>query len=248
MASHPFRRILLKLSGEVLKGKTPHGFDGAAMETLALQVRDVHALGLQVGLVVGAGNIFRGMPASQGAGGMNRNVADHMGMLATVMNALALRDSLGHVDVPCEVFTPYEMPGIGRAFGHEEAERALQAGRVVVFGGGTGHPFFTTDTTAALRGCEVGADVLLKGTKVNGVYTDDPKSVPTARRYRRLSYRDALRDRLRVMDATAFSLCMENDLPIVVFNVLARGCLLDVAQGRLDAATWVGAVETELAD
>lgn len=241
-----YRRLLLKLSGETLKGKAPDGVDPEAAHQVARQIQAVVDLGVQTALVIGGGNIFRGLPASR-RGGLDRATADTMGMLATVMNAVAMEAALEANGQPARVMTAIPMPGIGEAFDRRRALRHLQQGRVVLFAGGTGHPFFTTDTTAALRACEIGADAIFKATKVNGIFTADPVTHPDAKRYANLSTADAVRLRLGVMDATAFSLCMENDMPIVVFNFFKAGSLLRVVRGDLRAATTVGPKPTRLA-
>ena len=247
MGSTPvYRRILLKLSGEVLKGDAA-GVDPAAVLTAARQVADLAATGVQVALVIGGGNFFRGLPASR-QGGISRATADQMGMLATVMNGLAMRDGLEACGVRARVQSAIPMAGVAEPFDRQRAIRCLEKGMIVLFAGGTGHAFFTTDTTAALRACEIEAEAILKATKVDGVYTADPKRDPAARRYRQLSYRDALEQRLEVMDATAFSLCRENRIPIVVFNYFGSGNLCRVAAGDTAAATVVGDLPTLLAD
>ncbi len=239
MANAAYRRVLLKLSGELLGGSGGQGLDAAAAGQVAERVREAVGLGVQVGLVVGAGNLFRGLGASRT--GMDRCAADAIGMLATVMNALALREAFAGLGVAADVQSAIPAPGIVEPFDHRRAVSLLEAGRVVLFAGGTGHPFFTTDTTAALRACQVGADVLLKGTKVDGVYDADPRTNPAARRYERVSYAEALARRLGVMDATAFSLCAENRLPILVFRFGVPGELARLMQGDFRSATLVSA-------
>ena len=241
-----FGRILLKLSGELLRGAAGSSLDPAAISLVAEQVKDAADHGVQVALVIGAGNLFRGLPASRG--GMNRCSADNIGMLATVMNALAMRDALEAVGLPTEIQSAIPMSGIANPFDVRQALKFLDGGRVVIFAGGTGHPFFSTDTTAALRACQVGASAVLKATKVDGVYTADPKTDPTAVRYRRISYGDALNQRLNVMDSTAFSLCMDNNMPILVFNFSQPSILRNVVQGDLTCATLVDHGPTELDD
>ena len=210
-------RILLKISGEALLGDRPYGVDPAFCAFVASQVAAAHRTGVQVGLVVGGGNIFRGLAAA--ARGMDRATGDYMGMLATVMNGLALQDALERAGIPTRVMTAIAMNEIAEPYIRRRAIRHLEKGRVTIFVAGTGNPYFTTDTAAALRAVEIGATVLLKATKVDGVYDADPMTHPDARRYTELSYSDVLADRLAVLDATAVSLCMENDLPIIVFDL-----------------------------
>lgn len=212
-----YRRILLKLSGEALLGDRPYGVDPAFCTFIARQVATVHALGVQVGIVVGGGNIFRGMAAA--ARGMDRATGDYIGMLATVMNGLALQDALEKEGIPTRVMTAIAMNEVAEPYIRRRAMRHLEKGRVVILAAGTGNPYFTTDTAAALRAIEIGAQVLLKGTKVDGVYTADPKLEPDAERHEEVTYTQVLTERLNVLDSTAVSLCMENDLPIVVFDM-----------------------------
>jgi uridylate kinase len=212
-----YRRILLKLSGEALLGARQYGVDPEFCAFIAGQVAKVHGLGVEVGIVVGGGNIFRGLAAA--AKGMDRATGDYIGMLATVMNGLALQDALERAGVPTRVMTAIQMNEVAEPYIRRRAIRHLEKGRVVIFVAGTGNPYFTTDTAAALRAVEIGASVLLKATKVDGVYDADPVLEPTARRYVELGYADLLRDQLKVLDATAVSLCMENELPIVVFDL-----------------------------
>ena len=225
-----YRRILLKLSGEALLGDRAYGVDPAFCAFIASQVAHVHATGVQVGIVVGGGNIFRGMAAA--AKGMDRATGDYIGMLATVMNGLALQDAIERAGIPNRVMSAIAMNEIAEPYIRRRAVRHMEKGRVAIFVAGTGNPYFTTDTAAALRAVEIGADVLLKATKVDGVYDADPVAVPTARRYERLAYADLLRDQLRVMDAAAVSLCMENDLPIVVFDLNKPDNVVRVALGE----------------
>ncbi len=225
-----FGRILLKLSGEALLGERQYGVDPAFCAFIARQVAEVHAAGVEVGIVVGGGNIFRGMAAA--ARGMDRATGDYIGMLATVMNGLALQDAIERAGLPVRVMSAIAMNEVAEPYIRRRAVRHLEKGRVVVFVAGTGNPYFTTDTAAALRAVEIGAHVLLKATKVDGVYDADPVEVPTARRFDRLEYADLLRDQLRVMDAAAVSLCMENDLPIVVFDLNRPDNIARVAQGE----------------
>jgi len=225
-----YARILLKLSGEALLGNRTYGVDPEFCAFIARQVGAVHASGAEVGIVVGGGNIFRGLAAS--ARGMDRATGDYIGMLATVMNGLALQDAIERAGIPVRVMTAIAMNEIAEPYIRRRAIRHLEKGRVVIFVAGTGNPYFTTDTAAALRAVEIGASVLLKATKVDGVYDADPMTVPTASRYERLEYADLLRDQLRVMDAAAVSLCMENDLPIVVFDLNQPDNIARVARGE----------------
>jgi uridylate kinase len=225
-----YARVLLKLSGEALLGNRTYGVDPEFCAFIARQVGAVHASGVEVGIVVGGGNIFRGLAAS--ARGMDRATGDYIGMLATVMNGLALQDAIERAGIPVRVMTAIAMNEIAEPYIRRRAIRHLEKGRVVIFVAGTGNPYFTTDTAAALRAVEIGASVLLKATKVDGVYDADPMTVPTASRYERLEYADLLRDQLRVMDAAAVSLCMENDLPIVVFDLNQPDNIARVARGE----------------
>ncbi len=225
-----YRRILLKLSGEALLGDRQYGVDPAFCAFIAGQVAAVHRLGVQVGIVVGGGNIFRGLAAS--ATGMDRATGDYIGMLATVMNGLALQDALERAGVQTRVMTAIAMHEVAEPYIRRRAVRHLEKGRVTLFVAGTGNPYFTTDTAAALRAVEINAEVLLKATRVDGVYEADPLKDPTARRYSRLEYADLLRDQLKVLDATAVSLCMENDLPIVVFDLNQPDNIRRVALGE----------------
>jgi len=225
-----YRRILLKLSGEALLGDRQYGVDPAFCAFIAKQVGEVHRLGVQVGIVVGGGNIFRGMAAA--AKGMDRATGDYIGMLATVMNGLALQDALERANVPTRVMSAIAMNEVAEPYIRRRAIRHLEKGRVAIFVAGTGNPYFTTDTAAALRAVEINAEVLLKATKVDGVYDRDPLTNPGARRYAQLQYADLLRDQLKVMDAAAVSLCMENDLPIVVFDLNQPDNITKVAAGE----------------
>jgi uridylate kinase len=225
-----YRRVLLKLSGEALLGSRQYGVDPEFCRTIAEQVARVKELGVQIGIVVGGGNIFRGLAAS--ARGMDRATGDYIGMLATVMNGLALQDALEKVGVPTRVMTAIAMHEVAEPYIRRRAVRHLEKGRVIIFVAGTGNPYFTTDSAAALRAVEIGAEVLLKATKVDGVYDSDPLTNPGAQRYARLGYSDLLRDQLKVMDAAAVSLCMENDLPIVVFDLNEPDNIVRVARGE----------------
>ena len=222
MTSSPaYRRILLKLSGEALMGDQPFGIDAAVTEQIARELVDVQALGVQTAVVIGGGNIFRGLAAS--SGGLDRATADYMGMLGTVINALALSDAIERQGAETRVLTAIEMRQIAEPFIRRRALRHLEKGRVVVFAAGTGNPYFTTDTAAALRAMEIRAEVILKATKVDGIFTADPHSEPDAVRLDSVSHLQVLERQLKVMDATAISLCMDNQLPIVVFNLRTPG-------------------------
>ncbi|MGI3778669.1 MAG: UMP kinase [Janthinobacterium lividum] len=226
----PYKRVLLKVSGEALMGRRDYGLDVDMVRRVAADVADVVAAGVQVCLVIGGGNIFRGVSAA--AGGMDRAQADSMGMLATVMNALAVQNALERCAVPTRVQSAITMPNICEPYIRRRAERHMEKGRVVVFAAGTGNPFFTTDTAAALRAAEMQCDVLLKGTQVDGVYSADPRRDPTAERFEELTYHDVLARDLKVMDAAAISLARENGLPIVVFNIHAPGAFAQVVRGE----------------
>jgi uridylate kinase len=225
-----YRRILLKLSGEALMGERQYGVDPSVCAFIARQVAEIHGLGVEVGIVVGGGNIFRGLAAS--ARGMDRATGDYIGMLATVMNGLALQDALERAGVATRVMTAIAMNEVAEPYIRRRAIRHLEKGRVALFVAGTGNPYFTTDTAAALRAIEINAEVLLKATKVDGVYDKDPMAHDDARRYAHLDYGDLLRDQLKVLDATAVSLCMENDLPIVVFDLNRPDNITRVAAGE----------------
>ena len=225
-----YRRILLKLSGEALLGDRQYGVDPAFCAFIAKQVGEVHRQGVQVGIVVGGGNIFRGMAAA--ARGMDRATGDYIGMLATVMNGLALQDALERAGIPTRVMSAIAMNEIAEPYIRRRAVRHLEKGRVAIFVAGTGNPYFTTDTAAALRAVEIGAEVLMKATKVDGVYDADPMTHPEAQRFETLAYTDLLRDQLKVMDAAAVALCMENDLPIVVFDLNQPDNIARVAMGE----------------
>ena len=221
MTSPAYRRVLLKLSGEALVGEQSFGIDPAIADQLASEIADVRAIGIEIAVVIGGGNIFRGLAAS--ARGLDRATADYMGMLATVMNALALSDALERHGAATRVVTAIEMREVAEPYVRRRAVRHLEKGRVVVFAAGTGNPYFTTDTAAALRAMEIRADVILKGTKVDGVFTSDPMTDPTATRLDRLSHLQVIEQGLKVMDTTAISLCMDNGMPIVVFNLRNPG-------------------------
>jgi uridylate kinase len=235
-ASDPsYRRILLKLSGEALMGEQAYGIDPAVAARVAEDILEIQSLGVETAIVIGGGNIFRGLAAS--ARGMDRSTADYMGMLATVINALALQDALEQHGVPTRVLTAIEMRAVAEPFIRRRAIRHLEKGRAVVFAAGTGNPYFTTDTAAALRAMEIKADVILKATKVDGIYTADPVKHADAVRYERISYIQVLQERLQVMDATAISLCMDNRLPIVVFNLNEPGNIRRVVMGETVGTT-----------
>ncbi len=225
-----YNRILLKLSGEALAGEKGFGIDPDVLNFLAAEIREVLELGVQVAIVIGGGNIFRGMAAA--SQGMDRAGADYMGMLATVMNSLALQDALEQIGVVTRVQTAIEMREVAEPYIRRRALRHLEKGRVVILGGGTGNPYFTTDTAASLRAMEIGAEVILKATKVDGVYSDDPCKVKDAVKFPQLTYLDVLKKGLKVMDATATSLCMDNNLPIVVFELARRGNIKKVVLGE----------------
>jgi uridylate kinase len=234
-AEPSYQRILLKLSGEALMGDEAYGVDPAVTSRIAEDVAEIRALGVQTSIVIGGGNIFRGLAAS--ARGMDRSTADYMGMLATVINALALQDALEQHGVATRVLTAIEMRAVAEPFIRRRAVRHLEKGRVVVFAAGTGNPYFTTDTAAALRAMEMRAEVILKATKVDGIYTADPVKHADATRYERISYLQVLQERLQVMDATAISLCMDNKLPIVVFSLNEPGSIRRVVMGEAVGTT-----------
>ncbi|HEX7391019.1 MAG TPA: UMP kinase [Acidiphilium sp.] len=225
-----YRRVLLKVSGEALMGRREYGLDTETVDAIAKDIGDVAALGVQVCLVIGGGNIFRGV--SGAAEGMDRAQADYMGMLATVMNALAMQSALEKRDVPTRVQSAIPMSAVCEPYIRRRAERHMEKGRVVIFAAGTGNPFFTTDTAAALRATEMKCDALLKGTQVDGVYSADPRKVADAKRYHELTYLDVLARDLSVMDAAAISIARENGLPIVVFNIHAPGAFAAVMRGE----------------
>jgi uridylate kinase len=225
-----YKRVLLKLSGESLAGDQGYGIDPKTITTIANEVKEVVACGVELALVIGGGNIFRGLAAS--SKGMDRASADYMGMLATMINSLALQDALEKIGVDTRVQSAIAMQEVAEPYIRRRAVRHLEKGRVVIFGAGTGNPYFTTDTAASLRAMEIGADVILKGTKVDGVYSADPKKDPNAVKFSRLTYIDVLRKGLQVMDATAISLCMDNSLPIIVFDVTTDGNVKKVVFGE----------------
>ena len=224
-----YNRILLKLSGEALVGDGEYGISPEIISSIAEEIKEVRDLGVEVAIVIGGGNIFRGVAAS--SKGMDRASADYMGMLATVINALALQDALEKKDVHTRVQSAIDMQEIAEPYIRRKATRHLEKGRVVIFGAGTGNPYFTTDTAAALRAMEIGADAILKATKVDGVYDADPMKVKDAKKFDEITYIDVLKKNLKVMDSTAISLCMDNDLPIVVFSLKERGNIKRVVSG-----------------
>ncbi len=225
-----YKRILLKLSGEAIGGEDGSGICPEAIHAMARQIREVRDMGVEIVIVVGGGNIFRGIQGSER--GIDRVTGDHMGMLATVINALALQDALEKQGVETRVQTAIAMPQVAESYIRRRAVRHLEKGRVVIFGGGTGNPYFSTDTTSALRAAEIGADVILKATKVDGIYDSDPKKNPNAKRYTTITYLEALQQQLKVMDSTAFSLCMDTKMPIVVFDFHKAGNLVRVVNGE----------------
>jgi len=230
MAQSPYKRILLKLSGEALMGSQGHGIDLTVIDKIASEIKEVAGNGIEIAIVIGGGNIFRGLSAA--AKGMERASADYMGMLATVLNALALQNTLENKGVPTRVQSAIEMRELAETYIRRRAVRHLEKKRVVIFAAGTGNPYFTTDTAAALRAMEIGAEVIMKATKVDGVYSADPVKDPSAVKYDRLSYLDVLQRNLKVMDATAISLCMDNNLPIIVFNLNVPGNIKKIVAGE----------------
>ena len=230
MAQPAFRRILLKLSGEALMGEDSYGINRVTIERIVAEIAEVVHLGIETGVVIGGGNIFRGV--APGAAGMDRATADYMGMLATVMNALALQDAMRRIGVAGRVQSALNIEQVAEPYIRGKAIRYLEEGKVVIFAAGTGNPFFTTDTAAALRGMEVGADIVLKATKVDGIYSDDPKTHPDAMRYQRLTFDEAIVRNLKVMDATALTLCRDQNLPICVFSIFKAGALRRVVMGE----------------
>jgi len=229
MSEPIFNRVLLKLSGEVLANKDGFGIDPEKVEYLAQQIKPLYKLRINIGLIIGAGNIFRGIKAA--AGGMDRVTGDYLGMLATIMNAIALQDALEKNQCQTRTLSAINIAQIAEPYIRRRAIRHMEKGRIVIIAGGTGNPFFTTDSAAALRATELGAEILLKGTKVDGVYEDDPIKNPNAKRYENLSYEKVIQDNLRVMDMTAITLCSENHIPIQVFNIKNSGDLIDIIMG-----------------
>jgi uridylate kinase len=230
MAKPVFKRILLKLSGEALMGEDSYGINRETIERMVSEIAEVVNLGVELAVVIGGGNIFRGVAG--GAAGMDRATADYMGMLATVMNALALQDALRRIGISARVQSALNIEQVAEPYIRGKAIRYLEEGKVVIFGAGTGNPFFTTDTAAALRGMEMNVDIVLKATKVDGVYTDDPKTNPAATRYQKISFDEAISKNLKVMDATAFTLCRDQKLPICVFSIFKTGALRRVVMGE----------------
>ncbi len=225
-----YKRVVLKLSGEALQGRGGYGINTTVTNSIAEQIKQVHEMKVQVAVVIGGGNIFRGQKAAEN--GMDRSTADYMGMLATVINGMALQDALEKIGVFTRIQTAIEMRQLAEPYIRRRAIRHLEKSRVVIFVGGTGNPYFTTDTTAVRRAAEIGADVILKATKVDGVYTADPLKDKNAKRFKHLSYIDVLKKRLKVMDATAISLCMDNNLPVIVFNLFQKGNIKRVISGE----------------
>ncbi|MFH1413358.1 MAG: UMP kinase [Candidatus Omnitrophota bacterium] len=228
-----YKRIVLKLSGEALAGSKPHGIDQSVLVSISRQIKEIKDSKVDVAIVLGAGNIFRGLENTGSRGlEMDRSVADYMGMLATIINGLALQNVLEKFKMPTRVMTAIEMERVAEPYIRRRAIRHLEKGRVVIFVAGTGNPYFTTDTAAALRAVEIGADAILKATKVDGVYSADPLKVENARKFKSLQYIDVLKKRLKVMDATAITLCMDNKLPIVVFNINKKGNIKRILLGE----------------
>ena len=225
-----YKRVLLKLSGEALMGEDPYGINRATIESIVAEIAPVVQMGIEMGIVIGGGNIFRGV--APGAAGMDRATADYMGMLATVMNALALQDAMRQAGVAGRVQSALNIEQVVEPYIRGKAIRYLEEGKVVIFAAGTGNPFFTTDTAAALRGSEIGAEIVIKATKVDGVYTADPKKDPSATRYARLSFDEAITRNLKVMDATALTLCRDQKLPVNVFSIFRKGALQRVVLGE----------------
>ncbi|MEP7214398.1 MAG: UMP kinase [Acidobacteriota bacterium] len=232
-----FRRILLKLSGEALMGSQNYGIDTLVAESVAREIGAVHALGVEIAVVVGGGNIFRGV--SKSAGNMDRAAADYIGMLATVMNAVVLQDALEQIDIQTRVMSAIDIPQLAEPFIRRRAVRHLEKKRVVIFAAGTGNPYFTTDSAAALRALEIEAEVIFKATKVDGIYSADPVIDATATRFQKISYQEVLEKQLKVMDTSAISLCMDNALPIMVFNMLETGNIIKAISGDLSIGTLV---------
>jgi uridylate kinase len=232
-----FNRILLKLSGEALVGSQSYGIDTNVAVTVAQEIKTVHDLGVEVAIVIGGGNIFRGV--SESAGNMDRAAADYIGMLATVMNAVVLQDALEQLGVYTRVMSAINIPQLAEPFIRRRAVRHLEKKRVVIFAGGTGNPYFTTDSAAALRALEIKAEAILKGTKVDGIYTADPVKVPDATKFDKITYQEVLEKQLKVMDASAISLCMDNDLPIMVFNMRKSENIIKAVCGDLSIGTLV---------
>lgn len=237
-----FKRILLKLSGEALMGGQSYGIDTLMAQSVAREIKAVHELGVEVAIVVGGGNIFRGV--SESAGNMDRAAADYIGMLATVMNSVVLQDALEQLDVHTRVMSAIDIPQLAEPFIRRRAVRHLEKQRVVIFAAGTGNPYFTTDSAAALRALEIEAEVIFKATKVDGIYSADPVKVPDATRFEKISYKDVLEKQLKVMDTSAISLCMDNSLPIMVFNMKVDGNIIKAVTGDLSIGTLVTVGDT----
>ncbi|MDP2167373.1 MAG: UMP kinase [Thermodesulfovibrionales bacterium] len=238
-----YKRVILKLSGEALMGGQAFGIEPATVDYIASEIKETSRAGAELAVVIGGGNIFRGMEAT--AMGMERVSADNMGMLATVINALALQNALERKGLATRVQSAIEMKELAEPYIRRKAVRHLEKGRIVIFAAGTGNPYFTTDTAAALRAMEIGAEVILKATQVDGVYSDDPLKNPRARKFKRISYMDVLKKGLHVMDSTAISLCMDNSLPIVVFNLKGKGNIKSAVMGE-NIGTYIGAAKAEV--
>jgi uridylate kinase len=238
LSNRCYRRVLLKISGEALMGEQAYGIDVNVARSVAEELKAVYHMGVQVAVVVGGGNIFRGV--SKSAGNMDRSSADYIGMLATVMNAVVLQDALEKIDVDTRVLSAVDIPQLAEPFIRRRAVRHLEKGRVVIFAAGTGNPYFTTDSAAALRALEIKADIILKATKVDGVYSADPVTDSTAELFNEITYRQVLERQLKVMDASAISLCMDNNLPIIVFNMRQPGNIRRVVMGETGVGTKVG--------
>ncbi len=236
MSEPVFSRVLLKLSGEVLANKYGFGIDPEKVAYLAEQIEPIYKSNIDIGLIIGAGNIFRGMEAA--AGGMDRVTGDYLGMLATIMNAIALQDSLEKIGCQTRTLSAINIAQIAEPYIRRRAIRHMEKGRIVIIAGGTGNPFFTTDSAAALRATELGSDILLKGTKVDGVFNKDPEKYTDAKKYKKLTYKKVMQDNLRVMDMTAITLCKENNIPIKVFNIKNSGDLLDIVMGSKIGTTF----------
>ncbi|MCK5287276.1 MAG: UMP kinase [Thermodesulfovibrionia bacterium] len=227
---HKYKKVLLKLSGEAFMGKKDYGIDQKIVQYISKEIEDVSSSGVHLAIVIGGGNIFRGLEAS--AEGIERTTADYMGMLATVLNALALQNALEHHGIETRVLSAIEMRELAEPYIRRRAVRHLEKGRVVIFAGGTGNPYFTTDTAAALRALEIGAQIILKATKVEGVYSSDPLKNTRAKKFSEITYIDVLKKGLKVMDSTAVSLCMDNHIPIIVFNLMGKGNIKNILRGK----------------
>ncbi len=234
-----FKRVLLKISGESLKGKQEHGYDRDAVKSVVARIEEARKMGVEIALVVGAGNIWRGLAGASGDDGMNRVTADHMGMLATTMNALCLKDAFAAIGVKANVHCSVDMQPFAKKFDLDAADEQLKRGELVIYAGGTGSPYFTTDTTAALRALETKCGAVMKATKVNGIYTADPMKDPAAKKFDKLTFAEAISGRFKVMDSAAFSLCADNGLAIIVFNFDEEGALAKVLCGDYSVGTVV---------